>query len=377
MVLNDAAIRAAKPGVIWDSTLPGFGLRVGKNSKTFIVLVASGRRKKVGRYMPGVFGVAQAREQAKKVLAEKVLGKIIPTHTAYDEAKADFLANCAERLRPSTIRLYTYHLDKHFKYARKSIADINGSDILRSLKGLKRSEKEHAFRVGRTFFTWCYHNHLIDRSPMERMETPALWKSRERFLDDEELRKVYREALKLSSNLHRLVWLLLRTGQRPGELMKLKTAYVEADRISLPGEVTKNGQPHAFPISEGMHRTIQTFPTDSAYVLPAGRSHVRGKPVETFVAASEARKDFRETCGVDGWTLHDCRRTVATHMEQLGVRPEVIEAVLNHVSGSKAGVGGVYRRHKYFPEMQAAFALWENKLAGLTCQQAEGRADQM
>lgn len=365
MVLNDTVVRNAKPGVLWDSSLPGFGIRVGKTSRTFIVLVASGRRKKIGRYMPGVFGLAQARSEAKKLLAEKMLGQVLPKHTAYDDAKQDFLDDCKERVRPSTLRLYTYILNRHFTFRRRNIADVDGPDIIRSLKGLKPSEKEHAFRVGRTFFTWCYHNHIIDRSPMERMETPPLGRSRERVLDDDELTKVYGEASKFSTNLHRLVWLLLRTGQRPGELRKLKTSYIEADRINLPGEVTKNGHPHTFPISEDLYKTVQTFPTDTDYVLPSARSHVRGRPVESYVGTSSDRTDFRKLCKVEGWTLHDCRRTVATNLEQLGVRIEVVEALLNHVSGSKSGVGGIYRRHRYFPEMKEALALWEKKLATL------------
>ena len=44
------------------------------------------------------------------------------------------------------------------------------------------------------------------------------------------------------------------------------------------------------------------------------------------------------------WTLHDLRRTVATRMADLGVQPHIIEAVLNHVSGHKAGVAGIYNR---------------------------------
>lgn len=363
MVLNESNVRSASPGIIWDSTLKGFGLRTGKQTKTFIVLVASGRRKRIGRYP--LISVAQAREAAKKVLAEKTLGKILPTHTAFEDARADFLADCKSRLRPLTVKLYTYHLTKHFKYGRRTVGDITSKEILRSLKSLKPSQKEHAFRIGRTFFTWCFNQHLIDRSPMERMDSPPLGKSRERFLDDDELKKVYSHACKLENSLQRLVWLLLRTGQRPGELRRLKGSYIARDQITLPGEITKNGRTHTFPISKQFYDTVQQFPTDSEYVLPAGRSHVRGKPVELFSATSEARNEFKRECGVDGWTLHDCRRTVATHLRKLGVSLEVVEALLNHVSGTKAGIVGVYQLHKFFPEMQKAISLWERKLAKL------------
>jgi hypothetical protein len=45
-------------------------------------------------------------------------------------------------------------------------------------------------------------------------------------------------------------------------------------------------------------------------------------------------------------------------MADLGVQPHVIEAILNHVSGHKAGVPGVYKRNTYEPEKRAALDLW-------------------
>jgi integrase len=61
---------------------------------------------------------------------------------------------------------------------------------------------------------------------------------------------------------------------------------------------------------------------------------------------------------IGSWRLHDVRRTVATRMAELGVQPHVIEAVLNHISGHKAGVAGVYNRSSYAAEKRAALELW-------------------
>ena len=69
------------------------------------------------------------------------------------------------------------------------------------------------------------------------------------------------------------------------------------------------------------------------------------------------------------WRLHDIRRTVATRMADLGVQPHVIEAVLNHISGHKAGVAGVYNRATYAAEKRQALDLWGAHVADL----AEGR----
>jgi hypothetical protein len=61
---------------------------------------------------------------------------------------------------------------------------------------------------------------------------------------------------------------------------------------------------------------------------------------------------------------------VATRMADLGVQPHVIEAVLNHVSGHKAGVAGVYNRSSYDREMNAALALWDDHVTALVTGQA-------
>jgi len=60
------------------------------------------------------------------------------------------------------------------------------------------------------------------------------------------------------------------------------------------------------------------------------------------------------------------RRTVATRMAELGVQPHVVEAVLNHVSGHKAGVAGVYNRSSYAVEKRAALDFWGQHIEALT-----------
>jgi len=65
------------------------------------------------------------------------------------------------------------------------------------------------------------------------------------------------------------------------------------------------------------------------------------------------------------WTLHDLRRTFASGLAALDVRIEVIEKLLNHVSGIFGGVTGIYQRHGYMEEMRSAVALWEDHVATL------------
>jgi integrase len=66
------------------------------------------------------------------------------------------------------------------------------------------------------------------------------------------------------------------------------------------------------------------------------------------------------------WRLHDIRRTMATRLGDLGVLPHVVEAILNHISGHKAGVAGIYNRAIYAPEKRAALQKWADHIAALS-----------
>jgi integrase len=62
-------------------------------------------------------------------------------------------------------------------------------------------------------------------------------------------------------------------------------------------------------------------------------------------------------------TLHDLRRTAATGMADIGIQPHIIEAVLNHVSGHKGGVAGIYNRSSYAKEKAEALARWDEHVS--------------
>jgi integrase len=65
------------------------------------------------------------------------------------------------------------------------------------------------------------------------------------------------------------------------------------------------------------------------------------------------------------WQFRDLRRTAATGMAEIGIPPHVVEAVLNHVSGAKAGVAGTYNRALYKEEKAAALERWASHIEGL------------
>jgi len=311
--------------------------------------------------------LADARVAAKRILAEKTLGKVRPKHVAFEDARADFLNDCEQRLRPLTYKLYKRHLTLRYPFGRSGVADITPRQLIKQLNALndRPSEKEHAHRIGRTFFKWCVQQNLIDRSPMENMATPPIGPSRERVLTEDELAAVYRAASSGNAPFHRLVSLLLLLGLRKMEAAQLEWRFFDEKirTLTIPGELTKNKRTLVLPYGSAVSTILERIPKFSGkYLFPAAREHVNGKPTTVMTGFSASKKAFDKECGVTGWVLHDCRRVVATGLQKLGTRLEVIESVLNHVSGSRAGIVGVYQRYDYFPEMREALEKWEAKL---------------
>jgi integrase len=74
--------------------------------------------------------------------------------------------------------------------------------------------------------------------------------------------------------------------------------------------------------------------------------------------AKAAKTGGKSPAPLTPWNVHDLRRTVATGLQRLGVRLEVTEAVLNHISGSRGGIAGVYQRHDWASEKRAALDAW-------------------
>ena len=132
--------------------------------------------------------------------------------------------------------------------------------------------------------------------------------------------------------------------------------------IALSGERTKNGRPHDVPLSPAAVTIMERQPRR------VGRELVFGERAGPFQGWSKAKaaldkaiaKNSAENGRVAPWRLHDVRRTVATRMADLGIQPHVVEAVLNHVSGHKAGVAGIYNRSVYAAEKRAALDIWGN-----------------
>jgi integrase len=300
------------------------------------------------------------------MLAEKTLGRTHPTHTAFDDAKAQFLKECEERNKPRTVQDYTRLLRRHFPFGRQSVTDITARHVLQRLSSLPPSEKHHALTAARRFFRWCVQNHLIDPSPIENMVGAPIGKARSRVLTPEELRAVYRAAHAGGSHFHRIVALLVLTGQRRGEISRLEWSWITGDTIEFPAMLAKNHRawtiptgPEALALISSIER-IKSCP----YVFPAVRQ--RTDQTTVFNGWGKPKARFDKECDVTDWTLHDLRRTFSSGMASLGVPQIVVEKLLNHVSGgTQSPIAQVYNRYSYIHEMREAVLKWEAYLGSL------------
>ena len=366
--LTDRTIASAQPRpkgqyTLWDATLKHFGLRVSPGGTKTFTVVHGPRRERItiGRYP--TITLAQAREKAKVVLAERTLNTTRAPRITFDEASKLFFDVHRQRNKASTLAEYERIFDRHLlpRLRAMRVADISPHDIQRILDRLTSTPAEcnHCYGVARTFFTFCFKRRYIEHSPMEGMEKPFKYRPRTRVLTDDELRKVWRAAEDYGYPFGSIVQLLILTGQRRSEVGKLKWSYISKDRITLPPEIVKNNREHSIPLSPMAAGILNETPQLGEYVFPA-----RGlnKP---FNGWQSCTFNLIKACGTEHWTLHDLRRTFATRLAELGVAPHVIERLLNHVDGTLSPIALVYNRASYLKEMGEALALWEKHLMGL------------
>jgi integrase len=152
--------------------------------------------------------------------------------------------------------------------------------------------------------------------------------------------------------------MLILTGQRRDEVAAMEWAEVDtaAALWRLPAERTKNRRAHEVPLSLQATAVLTDRERD-------GRTYVFGRDAGApFSGYSAAKRRLDTGSGVVAWTLHDLRRTAVTGMVEIGIAPHVVEAIVNHVSGAKGGVAGIYNRALHRPEKAKALQRWADHI---------------
>ena len=378
-VITDLAVRKIAPPekgqrTIWDKSLPNFGLRISQGgTRSWVVQHGPTRQlTTIGRYP--LISVAVARVEAKRILAERTLGKTRPVSITYDEALKQFLAACEQKNKPRTVEDYKRLLNLHFKFGKTQLSAITSQEIMRRIDRLKTtpSEQSHAFVALKIFLRWTVKHRMLERSPIELMTVPSRQGGRERTLAKEEIAAVYKAARLTPYPYGTIVQLLLLTGQRRGEIAALQWSWIDraGKTITLPSSITKNGRQHTFPYGHEVDTVLETIPVQGDLLFPASRTNVRGIPTTIFNSWGKSKALLDATIADGGtaiptWTLHDLRRTFATNLAALQSPVHVTEKLLNHVSGTVSGVAAIYNRHSYMDEMRESVTKWEEWLSAL------------
>jgi integrase len=362
----------------WDDNLTGFALRIrtdtsGKVRRTFIIQYRfGGKVRKIKLGDAGKLNVDQARKKAEKLFAQILLGSdpqvarraewLEAQKLTFSQAVAQYIQMKAPELRPSSLKSLQLYLTGTAYFPtlhRKPLDSITRSDVqhhLDRMGGTPTAGQARAHLM--SFFMWALRRGHCSENVVIATEEPKGNGGRDRHLSADELRQVWNACT--DDDFGKIVRLLILTGCRRAEIGGLRWSEIDLDAatITLPKERCKNGREHTLTLPPMAMDILRSIPQR------VGRDHLFGQRGQGFVAWGHSRKAFK----VDfekPWTLHDLRRTVATQMADIGVQPHIIEAVLNHVSGHKAGVAGTYNRSTYSREMRNALVLWGDHVRSL------------
>jgi integrase len=207
------------------------------------------------------------------------------------------------------------------------------------------------------FYNWAIsEGYEIQSNPVQGSTRAASTPSRTRVLTPAELRSIWLACR--GDDYGRIIRLLILTGQRRGEIGGARWGEINGDVWTLPAARAKNHREHPVPLT----------PAALALLPPQrlGRDFLFGISPRGFSNWATAKDILDARCGVRDWVVHDIRRSVATGMAELGVLPHIIEVVLNHMTGHRSGVAGIYQRARYTIEMRDALCTWADHVEALT-----------
>lgn len=394
---------------LWDTQTSGFGVRVTPSgAKAYVYRYRLGgratkqRTPTIGKI--GLFTPDAARKIALD-FAEKVRGGIDPV----EEKKASLDAKAQRKKAEVELAFKTYYrtyLDRRVKVevpksypfmesilrlhaapklADKPIDKITRKDLVGVIDAIPSDQpavRRQVYLILSKLFKWAVGRDDIAASPMIGMNAPSAANARDRVLTDWELGLVLNASKAMGMVFGAFFELLAITGQRRSEVAGLDWSELNREERlwTLPEGRCKNGVTHLVPLSTAAiaildrlsgtgQQTKPTWPSKGLVFTTTGKTPISGfsrakklldaAMLKTAKAEAIEAGEAPETVEIADWRIHDLRRTMATGFQKLGVRFEVTEATLNHISGmSRAGVAGVYQQHDWKEEKREALEKW-------------------
>jgi integrase len=369
----------------FDKGYPGFGLRCSyRGAKTFVHvyrLHGKLRRATLGRWP--AMTLAEAREAWR--LGREALDKGEDPARSLPRPPDTFAAVADEWLRrdqagnrtvDDVARIVAREVTP--AWGDRLITTINRRDVIELIDAV--ADRGHPIAARRLhahlhrLFRWSVGRGILERNPMAELPKPGdAVRPRDRVLGDAEIAAVWKACAAIGAAEQSgipagwpfgpIIRLLLLTGARRDEIGALRWSEIVGDEIRLAGIRTKSGEPRVIPLSAAAAELISILPriAESGHVFTTTtRTHVTGWSKAKRLL-DEAVAELNDA-PLPAWRLHDLRRTVATGMQRLGISLQVIEEVLGHVSGSRAGIVGVYQRHAFDAEKRDALEKWDAEI---------------
>jgi integrase len=381
--MTDLGVKALKPRpktyTTPDRELRGLWIRVQPSgSKTFVAIARNpGGKQRWTTVGPcDVLGIEAARAQARAILQRVRAG--LPATEAKGETLGAVIDNWLKRhvegtglrSRDKIIDLLDRHISPDFR--AREFTSIRRSDVAALLDEIEDDhgapQADLVLSILRRVMFW-YAGRSDDYVPVVvkgMQRTKPGERARERILDDDELRAVWRVAGE-SGVYGALVRLLLLTGQRLSAVLKIK--WRDISPMTWPSNSPpvwtvataprEKGNIGAVQLPAAVLAVLDALPryASNPYVLAGrGSMHIAysGNPKKAF--------DAKLPKGMKPWTLHDLRRTARSLMSRAGVSSEHAERAMGHAI---KGVEGIYDRHKYMDEKSAALAKLADLIDGI------------
>ncbi len=383
--INKRFVDSAALGRHYDDKLPGFGLYVGKSgTRSYFLEYRPGhgravakRRITIGRH-GAPWTPAQARNKALELLAIVKAGRDPLDEREMSGAPkvVDVVEEWLKRDQGQNRSLREVErVMKHDvlpAWGKRPIDEIRKRDVIALIDSI--ADRGAPIMANRTLahvkrlLKWAASRDIVESDPAAHVEKVAPETKRERVLTDDELALIWKAADEMGYPFGDAVQMLILTGARREEIFGLSWSEVDwqTEVIRLPASRSKSNMGRIIPLPSPALDLLSKLPRfeDGDIVFS-----FTGKKRFDNVGRAKPRLDKaiaeRDGNPIDPWRLHDIRRTVATGLQRLGVRLEVIETVLGHVSGSRAGIVGTYQRHKFVDEAKLALQTWGKHLQGL------------
>jgi integrase len=267
------------------------------------------------------------------------------------------------------------------RWSDKPVRDIDGHDvwgavdearrvgvpgIVARTPGLSEARSRALFAALSGLFGWLQRDRKITQNPCAGLHRPSAPQARERVLTSDEVRWFWLACDAVGEHFDSVLKLLLLLGQRRNEVAGLRRDELSEDGATwkLPSSRTKNKRPHVVPLPAMARELIEhgrpgnLIFTTTGTTPVSGWSRAKARLDDAMLAIAQSERGSDAT--IPGWRIHDLRRTCITGMAELGIRPDVIELAVNHISGSRGGIAGVYNKSELLPERRAALERWSN-----------------